>query len=105
MKRIAFMMFGLMTAGMFFFSSCSDDSTTPGDIHPSMNFKGGTGYTSGDATLNAGTIFTVGIQAFASTESNAKLEKFTVTRIFSNKPTVILDSTINVSQFAIDMAI
>jgi hypothetical protein len=105
MKKIAYLMFGLMTAGMMFFSACSTDSTTPGDIHPGMNFVGGTGYTSGNATMDVGTIFTVGIQAFSSTESNAKLAKFNVTRIFDNKPLILVDSTINTAQFNITMNI
>lgn len=96
-------MFGLMTAGLMFFASCSSDNTTPGDIHPALNFVGGTGYVSGDATLDASSVFTVGINAFSSTESNAKLTNFKVTRIYKNKPSVILDSTINVTQFSIDL--
>jgi hypothetical protein len=105
MKKIAYLMFGLITAGMMFFSSCSTDSTTPGDIHPAMNFVGGTGYTSGNATMDVGTIFTVGLQAFSSTQSNAKLVKFNVTRIFENKPLILVDSTINTAQFAITLNI
>lgn len=105
MKKIAFLMSGLLLAGMMFFSSCSTDTTTPGDIHPSMNFVGGAGYTSGDATLPVGTVFTVGLNAFSSTESNAKLAKLTITRIFENKPFQLLDSNLNVTQFSIDVDI
>ena len=105
MKNLAFLMSGLVIAGMMFFSSCSDDTTTPGDIHPSMNFVGGAGYVSGDAQMNIGTVFTVGLNAFSSTESNAKLSKLTITRIFENKPFVLLDSNLNVTQFSIDVNI
>jgi hypothetical protein len=103
MKKIAYVMFGLMTAGLMFLSSCSSDETTPGDIHPALNFVGGSGYISGDAILDASTTFTVGLNAFSSTESNAKLTNFKVTRVYKNKPSVVLDSTINVSQFSIDL--
>jgi hypothetical protein len=34
MKKVAFLMSGLLMAGTIFFSGCSTDSTTPGDIHP-----------------------------------------------------------------------
>ena len=103
MKKRLSIVFGLLAAGMLMFTSCSDDSSDPGDINPSMTFVGGTGYTSGDVTLTTGTEFTVGINAFASTESNKKLTNFKVTRIFGNKPEVVLDSAINVDQFSIDM--
>jgi hypothetical protein len=105
MKKVAFLMSGLLMAGTIFFSGCSTDSTTPGDIHPSMNFVGGGSYISADAQLTVGTIFTVGLNAFSSTESNSKLAKLTVTRIFQNKPFVLLDSNLNVAQFSIDISI
>jgi len=103
MKKRLSIVFGLLAAGMLMFTSCSDDSTEPGDINPSMTFVGGTGYTSGDVTLTTGTEFTVGINAFSSTESNAKLTNFKVTRVFGNKPEVVLDSTFNKDLFSIDM--
>jgi len=103
MKKRLSIVFGLLAAGMLMFTSCSDDSTEPGDINPSMTFVGGTGYTSGDVTFTTGTEFTVGINAFSSTESNAKLTNFKVTRVFGNKPEVVLDSTFNKDQFSIDM--
>ncbi|HNW75274.1 MAG TPA: hypothetical protein PKJ28_00155, partial [Bacteroidales bacterium] len=102
MKKRLSIVFGLLAAGMLMFTSCSDDSTEPGDINPSMTFVGGTGYTSGDVTFTTGTEFTVGINAFSSTESNAKLTNFKVTRVFGNKPEVVLDSTFNKDQFSID---
>lgn len=105
MKKIAFLMSGLMMAGLMFFSACSDDTTTPGDVNPSMSFVGGAGYVSTDATLPIGSVFTVGINAFSSTETNAKLSKFTATRVFDNKPFVLLDSNINIDQFTIDINI
>jgi len=102
MKKRLSIVFGLLAAGMLMFTSCSDDSSEPGDINPSMNFVGGTGYTSADVTLTTGTAFTVGINASSSTESNAKLTNFKITRVFNNKPEVVLDSTFNKDQFSID---
>lgn len=103
MKKRLSIVFGLLAAGMLMFTSCSDDSSDPGDINPSMTFVGGTGYTSGDVTLTTGTEFTVGINASSSTESNAKLTNFKVTRVFSNKPEVFIDSTISTDHFSIDI--
>lgn len=106
MKKIAFMMFGLFAAGMLSFTSCTEDTPTPGDIHPTMNFTGSTGYVSGDVTLATSTQFLVGINAFASTESNSPLAKLKVTRILSNKPEVFIDSTLgNVANFQMDISI
>lgn len=103
MKKRLSIVFSLLAAGMLMFTSCSDDSTEPGDINPSMTFVGGTGYTSGDVTLTTGTLFTVGINASSSTESNAKLTNFKVTRVFGNKPEVFIDSTISTDHFSIDI--
>lgn len=105
MKKITFLMLGLLVAGMMSFTSCTDDTPEPGDLHPSMNFVGGTGYVSGDVTLDGGTAFVVGINAFSSTESNAKLTNLKATRIFDDKPLVFLDTNINVTQFSMDINI
>jgi hypothetical protein len=104
MKKFVFFFALLISAGLSIMTSCSDNNdTTPADITPAMNFIGGTGYISANATLTAGAEFKVGINSFANTTSNAKLVKFTITRVVNNNPFVVLDSTINVSNFSIEI--
>jgi hypothetical protein len=104
MKRFVFLFALIVASGMFLMTSCSDNNdTTPTDVTPTINFIGGTGYISADATITAGSEFKVGINAFANATSGAKLVKFTVTRVVNNNPYVVLDSTINVSNFSIEI--
>lgn len=100
MKKYSLFLLSILLTGLFVLPSCSDDDdTTPMDPNPAMNFFGGSGYVSGDITIPILTDFKVGITAASSTESGAKLTKFQVTRVFDNKPTIIIDSTINTSSF------
>ncbi|HNY03432.1 MAG TPA: hypothetical protein PKG48_12620 [Bacteroidales bacterium] len=84
MKTLRAMLGLAMVAGLMFFSSCSKDETQ--DLTPSINFAAGTGYVSGDATLQVNEDFKVGINAFANTNSGSKLAKLTITRVFNNYP-------------------
>lgn len=100
MKKYSLFLLSMLVAVLFILPSCSDDDdTTPTDPNPSLNFYGGSGYVSGNVTIPILTDFKVGITAASSTESGAKLSKFQVTRVFNNKPTIIIDSTLNTSSF------
>jgi hypothetical protein len=80
------------------FNSCSkSDDTTPVDQTPTINFVGGPGYVSADATLEAGAPFSVGINAFANSSTSSKLVELTVTRVFNNVPVVEADTTFSSS--------
>ncbi len=92
MKRLSFLFAILVMASVPFFTSCSKDTTTA-DVKPTINFIGGTGFTSGDVTLNAGDAIKVGISAFSNSSSKAKLKNLKVVRTFNNTPFVALDST------------
>ena len=47
MKKIAFLMFGIADCRHdLLLILLNADNTTPSDLHPSLNFIGGTGYTS-----------------------------------------------------------
>ncbi|MFH1161488.1 MAG: hypothetical protein V1733_11150 [bacterium] len=94
----------LAVTGIIFFSSCakSDDNQGPTDKNPILNFTAGAGYVSGNITLNTGEQFKVGINAFANANTVAKLISLTITRVFNNKPDIVLDSTMNTSSFTFD---
>jgi len=83
------------------FASCSkDDTTDPTVNYPIVNFMTNTGYVKADITLAPGEEFTSGINASMNATSEEKLVKMTITRVFNNTPTVVLDSTINVEVLA-----
>jgi len=92
MKRLSFLFVIILMASVPFFTSCSKDTTTT-DVKPTINFTGGTGFTSGDVTLKAGEAIQVGISAFSNSSSKAKLKNLKVVRTFSNTPFTALDST------------
>ena len=102
MKNRIFLFLSILIAGMTFFTSCSEsDPVEPQDVKPTINFIGGTGYISANATVPAGSIIKMGVNAFANATSGAKLVKLTITRVFNNFPTIALDSVINVSSYTL----
>jgi hypothetical protein len=102
MKNRIFLLFSIMVAMGAIMTSCSNnDTVTPQDVKPSINFIGGTGYISANATVAAGSSVKLGINAFANSTSSAKLVNLTITRVFNNTPVIVLDSTINVSSYSL----
>lgn len=99
MKKNIFIFSVFLLLGTLLMVSCAkDDGTTPpADQSPVINFVAKTGYLSGDATLAIGEIFKVNIIAFANTSTNSKLVRLTISRVYQNTPTVVLDSTISQS--------
>jgi hypothetical protein len=81
----------LLITGMGLFTSCSKDSTD--DLTPSMNFIGGSGLVSADATLNTGELFSFGVNASANSSSGTKLKTFKIVRTFNNIPVTVVDTT------------
>lgn len=97
MKKINVFLSIVLVTGAAFITSCND--TTEGDTQPVINFVGGAGYISEDATLKAGELFQVGITALSNTTSNAKLSNIRIVRTFNNVPFTVLDSTINTDSY------
>ncbi|MBE0647562.1 MAG: hypothetical protein IH596_07255 [Bacteroidales bacterium] len=92
--------FSIMLFGVIFLSSCAksdDPSPSPSNLKPTINFVAQSGYVSGDAIVYVSQEFMVNITAFANTTSSSKLVKFTVTRVFNNVPSVVLDTTMNLN--------
>lgn len=98
MKKWKFLFAALMMSVAVVVSSCGDDGeeTDPG---PSLTIKGGTGYTSDDATIEIGTTVKVGVVGGKSSVSGNKLTKFKCIFTSNNVPSTLLDSTINSDTF------
>jgi hypothetical protein len=99
MRKIKLLAGLVLLTSIGFFTSCSKDSTE--DLSPSISFIGGTGFTDGDVSLDAGELFKVGITAAANATSGKNLVKFKVVRTFDNIPVTVLDSTINTDNFSV----
>jgi hypothetical protein len=96
MRKIQLLAGLLLLSGTMFISSCKKDSTTT-DLSPSMNFVGGNNFISSDQTVDAGTVFSVGVNATANSTSGTKLTKFKIVRTFNNVPQTAFDTTFNSS--------
>lgn len=81
------------------FTSCKSDEEENTDVAPTINFIGGTGYTSADATVTVGSVLKIGVNAASNASSAKKLTKFTVVLTANNTPTTLVDSVINVSTY------
>ena len=78
-------------------SSCKKDSTA--DKSPSINFIGGTGYTSSDKSVTVGSNIMVGINASSNTNTGTKLKEVIVTLTYNNTPQILGDTLINTTAF------
>ncbi|HPT03091.1 MAG TPA: hypothetical protein PLJ84_10880 [Bacteroidales bacterium] len=103
MKKTFFIFTSLLLSGVLFLSSCTKDSSDPEPQYPTIQFVGGAGYTSTNVTVTAGSPLKFGINAFSNTSTNTKLVKFTITRVFNNVPSVVLDSTINTNTYSVTL--
>lgn len=104
MKKMAYLFAFLMLASVTVFTSCNkdDDDDEPANLKPSISFKGGNGYTSGDVTIETGESIKFGITATANTTSDKKLTNLKVDIIQNNTPSNLLDSTFNEKYFDAD---
>jgi hypothetical protein len=100
MRKIQLLAGLLLLSGTIFISSCKKDSTTTDVTYPpTVNFKGGTAYTSINTTLFTGQEFLVGITAQANATSGKKLVNFKAARTFNNITTVEVNTTIDSDNF------
>lgn len=73
----------------------------PGALSPSMVFTEGNDFVSNDTILDVESSFLVGINAFASTNTNQNLQSFIIIRTFnSNTSTVYEESNINSATYS-----
>src|SRR5688572_2292166 len=85
----------LAISSLGFLASCGDDSDDPiPNENPSIEFIGGSNFTSGDKSVAAGTEITTKVTAKSSTETGKNLERFQIQVQFDNGiVTTFLDST------------
>jgi hypothetical protein len=103
MKKLVYLFSFLMLSSILLWTSCEEDPIDPGDLTPTINFKGGEGYISTDATLFTDEPFTIGITATNNATSGANLALLEITRTFNNAVWFSWDTTINVAFFNIDV--
>ncbi len=97
MKKWNLLLSLFLIMGTVFVTSCSkDEEDDPG---PSINFKGGTGYTAEDVTIQIDEPIIVGITGSASPVSGDNLTRFKFSIISNNVPSTFVDSTFNSSSF------
>lgn len=100
MKKWNVLISMLLLAGVVFTTSCSkDEEEDPG---PSLNFKGGSEYTSAATTISAGESILVGVLATSSSVSGSNLTNFLLTATHNNLTETVEDSTINTDTFTAD---
>lgn len=100
MKKWNVLLSMTLMAGALFVTSCSKDETT--DPGPSLNLKGGSGYTSDDKTIAAGDSIRVGVIAASSNVSNDKLTNFKFTVTFDNSSATVDDAPLNSTTYDMD---
>jgi len=96
MKKISILL-AILASGILFFTSCTKDTTDP-----TINFLGGAGYTSADATIAAGSDIKVGITAQSG---SAKLSGLKIVATYNNIPQNLLDTTFSSDTFTRDFII
>ncbi|HOI88788.1 MAG TPA: hypothetical protein PLV51_13095 [Lentimicrobium sp.] len=97
MKKWNFLFMALLMSVAVVFTSCSDDEEV--DPGPSLSLKGGTAYTSQDATVQINDAILVGVNGLKSPVSGQKLNRFKFSIISNNVETVYVDSTLNSDTF------
>jgi len=91
-----------MITGMIF-TSCSKDDDEP--LPPTIQFKGGSEYTSSDVTINENNTIKVGIIGLSNPTSGKNLTRFTLILTTNNVPQTLIDSAINIATFDADYVI
>ena len=91
--KIAILGLAVIAAG-FSFTGCTTDEATEPTIAPTLNFLGGAGYTSEDATVSGGTEITVGIDANKDADGK-KLEKLEIRVSYDGSDTKLTPDNCN----------
>jgi hypothetical protein len=100
MKQMSYLFLILFVTTSIFYTSCKKDDDTPEQKYFTFILNAGTGYISGDVTLNTGEQFKVGILANSATGQT--LTRLLVTRIFNGKPDQVFDTTLTDIQINYD---
>jgi hypothetical protein len=99
MKKLNYLL-GLMLITGMIFTSCSIDDDDP--LPPGIHFKGESGYTSADVTINENNTIKVGIVALSNSTSGKNITSFKLTLTSNNVPQVLIDSVVNTATYDAD---
>jgi len=102
MKKFKFIFVLVASLGLAFTSCNKDDDTTPVDESPVINFKGGDGYISSDATVKVGEEFTIGITANENSNTGKNLRNVGFTVTSNNQIVLEGDSAFNETSYNVD---
>jgi len=97
MKKWNYLFAALLMSVAVVFTSCSDEEET--DPGPSLSLKGGSAYTSQDATIQVNEAIMVGVNGLKSPVSGQKLTRFKFSITSNNVATTYVDSTFNADSF------
>ncbi len=97
MKKWNLLLSMFLMAAALFVTSCTDDEET--DPGPSLTLKGGSEYTSTDATIQVEEPILVGVTGASSTVSNDKLTRFKFSIVSNDVPEVFVDSVFSEATF------
>lgn len=88
MKRLSFLLVAVILGSMTVLTSCKSDDNDDDNVNlePTLNFVGGTGFISEDATVESDENFKFGVNCFSNTTSGEKLTNFKITAIANNDP-------------------
>ena len=102
MKKLSkLFLMGMAAVSLFTVTSCeSDDSgNNNSNLDPRLILDGTGDFIASDVTRLNGDSLKFNISAFENSETGKNLRTLTVTRVFDNTPTVVLDSAFNESSF------
>lgn len=103
MKKLNLIFFiGLLIGGIVLSGCKKDEDDEPIIGYPSIDFKGGEGYTFEDVTITTNDQILVGIMAAMHTGTQEPLTQFTLTVVSGTSTTTLVDSTFNAESFNAD---
>lgn len=99
MKKFNFLFMALLMSAAVMVTSCGGDDDDPVDKGPTINLKGGDGYTSKDDTIRINETIKVGVTGTKSSVSGAKLTNFKFSLVSEFSTDVKVDTPITTENF------
>jgi len=95
MKKLSYLL-GLLVVTGIIFTSCSKDDDEPTDVKPTINFKGGGDYVSGDVTVDVNDTLLIGVTATQNSNTTKKLQEIYISRTSENN--IVWDTTMEINE-------
>ena len=99
MKKWNFLFMALLMSAAVLVTSCGGDDDDPIDKGPTINLKGGEGYTSKDDTVKVNESINVGVTGLKSSVSGSKLVNFKFSIVSNEIANTMLDTTFSSDNF------